>query len=145
MEEVFPESQLGDEELVIPMYWGGHLGYVPFPAQSSVARFRRRTWSTGRAMKRALAARLARLESRAVLAEHCVTIRFGHLKRLSAKYVGERHIVVGRQLPSQGDQEWVEFEEVRGPDPNSPVTTGCRAGHPMASRLDVIFVNAPEV
>jgi hypothetical protein len=31
MEEVFPESQLGDDELVIPMYWGGLLGYVTVP------------------------------------------------------------------------------------------------------------------
>jgi hypothetical protein len=89
---------------------------------------------------------MARLESRAVPAEHGVTIRFGHLKRLPAKYVGERHIVVGRQLPSQGDQEWVEFEEVPGPDPNPAATKGCRRGHLVASRLDVMFVKAyPEV
>jgi hypothetical protein len=29
-EEVFPESEIGDDELVIPMYWG-HLGYATVP------------------------------------------------------------------------------------------------------------------
>jgi len=27
-EEVFPESEIMDDELVIPMFWGGQLGYV---------------------------------------------------------------------------------------------------------------------
>jgi pyruvate-formate lyase-activating enzyme len=31
MEEVFPESEIGDDELVIPMFWGGRLGYVTVP------------------------------------------------------------------------------------------------------------------
>jgi hypothetical protein len=64
------------------------------------------------------------------------------LKRLPEKYVGERHIVVGCQLPSQGDQEWVEFEEVRGPDPNPAEPAGWRKEHPIANRLDVMFVTA---
>jgi hypothetical protein len=97
-------------------------------------------------MRRALVARLVRLEYRTVSVEHRVTIRFGHLKRLPPEYVGDRHVIVARQLPSQGGQAWVEFEEVPGPDPNPPVTTGCRGGHPIASGLDVMFVKVnPEV
>jgi hypothetical protein len=30
-ERVFPESEIGDDELVIPMFWGSHLGYVSVP------------------------------------------------------------------------------------------------------------------
>jgi hypothetical protein len=30
-EEVFPESEIMDDELVIPMFWGGPLGYVTVP------------------------------------------------------------------------------------------------------------------
>ena len=30
-ERVFPESEIADSELVIPMFWGGHLGYVSVP------------------------------------------------------------------------------------------------------------------
>ena len=30
-EEVFPESEIMDDELVIPMFWGGQLGYVTVP------------------------------------------------------------------------------------------------------------------
>jgi hypothetical protein len=30
-EEVFPESEIADDELVIPMFWGGPLGYVTVP------------------------------------------------------------------------------------------------------------------
>jgi hypothetical protein len=28
---VFPESEIADNEMVIPMFWGGHLGYVSVP------------------------------------------------------------------------------------------------------------------
>ena len=31
LEEVFPESEIMDNELVIPMFWGGQLGYVTVP------------------------------------------------------------------------------------------------------------------
>jgi len=31
MQEVFPESEILDTELVIPMFWGGPLGYVTVP------------------------------------------------------------------------------------------------------------------
>jgi hypothetical protein len=30
-EEVYPESEIGDNELVIPMFWAGRLGYVTIP------------------------------------------------------------------------------------------------------------------
>jgi hypothetical protein len=30
-DEVFPESEIGDHELVIPKYWAGRLGYVTVP------------------------------------------------------------------------------------------------------------------
>ena len=30
-DEVFPESEIMDHELVIPMFWGGPLGYVTVP------------------------------------------------------------------------------------------------------------------
>ena len=31
LEEVFAESEIMEDELVIPMFWGGHLGYVTVP------------------------------------------------------------------------------------------------------------------
>jgi pyruvate-formate lyase-activating enzyme len=31
LQEVFPESEIMDDELVIPMFWGGSLGYVTVP------------------------------------------------------------------------------------------------------------------
>jgi hypothetical protein len=31
LEEVFPKSEIMDDELVIPMFWGGQLGYVTVP------------------------------------------------------------------------------------------------------------------
>ena len=30
-DEVFPESEIGDDELVIPKFWNGRLGYVTVP------------------------------------------------------------------------------------------------------------------
>ena len=30
-EEVFPESEIMEDELVIPMFWGGRRGYVTVP------------------------------------------------------------------------------------------------------------------
>src|SRR5690242_6930993 len=90
-------------------------------------------------MTRALVTRLARLESRRVSVEQRTPVRFGRLKRLPQEYSGERHVVVGRQLPNVGNQEWVEFEEVPGPDPNS-AQHGPRAGQAIARRFDVMFV-----
>jgi hypothetical protein len=31
LERVFPESEISDNEMVIPMFWSGHLGYVSVP------------------------------------------------------------------------------------------------------------------
>jgi hypothetical protein len=90
-------------------------------------------------MTRALVARLARLESRSVSVEQRTPVRFGHLKRLPPEYKGERHVVVARQLPSVGNQEWVEFEEVPGPDPDAS-QRAVRAGQAIARRFDVMFV-----
>jgi hypothetical protein len=85
-----------------------------------------------------LLSRLERLESRSACVESRLKIRFGHLRRLSQKYKGERHVIVTRQLPNRGDQEWVEFEEVPGPDPSPPQ---CPArGLPI--HLDVMLVEA---
>ena len=61
--------------------------------------------------------RLERLESRAAL-RRSVKLRFGNLRRLSQQYKGERHVVIAKQLPSRAGQEWVEFQEVPGPNPN---------------------------
>jgi hypothetical protein len=41
----------------------------------------------------------------------------GHLKRLPPEYKGKRHIVVAKQLPNVGGQEWVEYEERAGLEP----------------------------
>lgn len=63
--------------------------------------------------------RVRRLESQwTAVASRQVKIRLGNLKRLPSDYVGERHIVVAKELSSQNGQDWVEFEEVPGPDPN---------------------------
>ena len=94
-------------------------------------------------MTRALLGRLTRLESRATTAaESVLTLRFGNLKRLPADYKGERHVIVARELPKQGDQEWVEFEEVCGPAPESPAHTIAGRGGPLENRLDIMFVEA---
>jgi hypothetical protein len=92
-------------------------------------------------MKRGLLTRLAPLESMTTAEECCVTVRFGHLKRLPTEYTGERHVIVVRELPKQGDQEWVEFEEVPGAEPE-PLQISSRGEHPIATRLDVMFVSA---
>ena len=88
---------------------------------------------------RCLLARLERLESRRVSVEQRTPVRFGHLKRLPREYAGERHVVVAKQLPNVGNQEWVEFEEVPGPDPNLP-QRAARPGESIARRFDIMFV-----
>ena len=90
-------------------------------------------------MKRALVTRLARLESRMVSVEQRDKVRLGHLKRLPQEYTGERHVIVATQLPNVGNQEWVEFEEVPGPDPNLR-QHAARAGQAIARCFDVMFV-----
>jgi hypothetical protein len=74
---------------------------------------------TGRS-RGGLLTRLERLESRVVREEHRLKLRFGRLKRLPQDYKGEKHVVIAKQLPNRNGQEWVEFEEVPGPDPNPP-------------------------
>ena len=64
-------------------------------------------------------------------------LRFGELRRLPADYQGERHMVVAKNLPAQNGQEWVEFAEVPGPDPN-PATPDRRC----VRYLDIVFVKA---
>jgi hypothetical protein len=92
-------------------------------------------------VKSGLLSRLARLEVRSSSAECRVTVRFGHLKRLPRKYTGDRHVIVARELPKQGDQEWVEFQEVPGPESEPPQIAG-RRGQLISRRLDVMFVSA---
>jgi len=84
-----------------------------------------------------LLSRLERLEVRTAEASRKIQIRFGYLRRLPAEYVGERHTVVAKELPSRNGQEWVEFEEVPGPDPN-PQQQSARLGVP--TQIDVLFV-----
>jgi hypothetical protein len=88
-------------------------------------------------MTRTLVARLARLESKAVVvvADPGIRVRFGHLKRLPPEYQGERHVIIACHLANQGNQEWVEFEEVAGP---APAEEKPLAGGPKY--LDVRFV-----
>jgi len=57
-------------------------------------------------------------------------------------YPGERHVIVARELPPEDGNEWVEFEEVPGPDPKPLEPLRHRGDHPIASRLDVMFVKA---
>ena len=66
-----------------------------------------------------LISRLERLEVRTA-GSHRVIVRLGHLRRLPQDYKGERHTIIAKHLPSRNGQEWVEFEEVAGPDPNPP-------------------------
>jgi len=88
-------------------------------------------------MRAGLLSRLERLESRtAAVTSGPLKVRFGDLRRLPPDYKGEKHIVVAQELPSRNGQEWVEFEEVPGPDPNLQKRT---AGDP--NRLDVMFVS----
>jgi hypothetical protein len=81
--------------------------------------------------------RLARLESRAAVDTHPVKLRFGNLRRLTRDYEGEKHVVVAKQLPKRGDHEWVEFQELPGPDPNPQ-----ERGRGVPEYLDVVFVAA---
>jgi hypothetical protein len=86
-----------------------------------------RTRRTGRT----LLARLERLELLAMGVPETKLI-LGNVRRLPKDYRGERHTVIAKHLPNQGDQEWVEFEEV-------PVilalfdASGCSTGSPVLS------------
>ena len=85
----------------------------------------------------AMFARLERLETRAAPVRP-IKVRLGHLRRLPQDFVGDRHIIVAKQLPSQWGREWVEFEERPGPDPKPPQI---RRGVPEC--IDVVFVPSP--
>ena len=86
-------------------------------------------------MRAALLSRLERLESHAAAAAHKIKLRFGNLRRLPPDYKGEKHVVVAKELPIRNGQEWVEFEELPGPDPHRRER---RAGVPDG--IDVMFV-----
>jgi hypothetical protein len=63
-----------------------------------------------------------------------IKFRFGDLQRLPEDYRGERHVVITKRLPNQGNQEWVEFQEMPGPDPNPPPEPG------FVQYRDIMFV-----
>ena len=55
------------------------------------------------------------------------TMRLGPLQRLPREYVGERHVAIVKQLPSDSSGfEQYEFEERPGPGPK--LTFGDKAG-----------------
>ncbi len=84
-------------------------------------------------------ARLARLERHAAAAEPLVVkVRFGNIRRLPPDYAGERHVAITKQLPNNGNQEWVEYEEVPGPDPSPPE----KLTHAPLRYVNVIFVGS---
>ena len=63
-----------------------------------------------------------------------IKVRFGNLRRLPEHYKGERHREIVKHLPDRDGREWVEFEEVPGPDPNP-------SQEPAVSEyLDIVFV-----
>ena len=66
-------------------------------------------------MKAALRCRLEKLEVR-LEPKKLQLIRCGYLKTLPTDYVGERHVVIVKQEPSENG-EWCEFEERPGPAP----------------------------
>ena len=58
-------------------------------------------------MKAGLISRLQRLEGRALVTSQPYTMRFGPLRRLPREYVGERHVAIVKQLPSDtAGHEW---------------------------------------
>ena len=83
--------------------------------------------------------RLERLEVRTA-ATRSVKFRFGNLRRLPEDYKGERHTVIAKHLPSQNGQEWVEFEEVPGPDPGPQ-----EQEDGLPDYRDIVFVSAKPV
>jgi len=68
-------------------------------------------------MKKALVARLERLESRPET-KALPAFRYGRLRPLPDDYVGERHIVTLKSEPTRSPHiEWCEFEERQGKGP----------------------------
>ena len=68
---------------------------------------------TGR--KGSLLARVERLEQWTAVSR--IRLRFGNLRRLPKGYQGPHHIVIVKHVPNQSGNEWVEYEEVPGPEP----------------------------
>ena len=65
-------------------------------------------------MRSKLLARLERLEARAEPAAP-VIFRYGWLKPLPVDFIGERHVVMLKSLPTTSPNiEWCEFEERPG-------------------------------
>ena len=91
-------------------------------------------------MTRALLGRVGRLESRIRATECRFRVRFVRWKRLAPDYKGERHVIT-HDLPKQGDQEWVEYEEVPGPEVPQPPAR--RGDHVVETCLDIEFVGSP--
>jgi hypothetical protein len=91
---------------------------------------------------RQLLTRVNRLETRITVGQQSFKIRFGDLKRLPPDYKGERHVIITRQLPDRGGNEWVEFQEVPGPEPNAPQPTPLGSARALERRLDIRFVEA---
>jgi len=73
--------------------------------------------------KGTLLSRLERLESRSE-GVRPIKLRIGHVRCLPKEYSGERHLAIAKHLPSQFGHEWVEYEEVPGPDPNPAQESG---------------------
>lgn len=72
----------------------------------------------------ALARRVSKLERVAAqirsTEDTTLTFRYGSVKPLPADYVGERHLVVVKQIESRSPGiEWCEMEERPGPAPES--------------------------
>ena len=80
--------------------------------------------------------RVAKLERRESIVQKSLPlrVRFGSAKPLPADYVGQRHLVVVKQLESRfPNMEWCEMEERPGPAPESDENI-----------LTVRFVGMPE-
>ena len=88
-------------------------------------------------IRAALLSHLQRLESRATATAHRIRFQYEHLRRLPPDYLGEKRVVVTRQLPSEDGRDWVEFEEVPGPDPEPPLPPGR-----TPDLISVMFVEA---
>jgi hypothetical protein len=61
-----------------------------------------------------LLARLERLELEAAPIPR-VRLQYGWLRKLPLDYQGERHVAIVKRRVISEDLEWVEAEEVRGP------------------------------
>ena len=67
-------------------------------------------------------------------------VQSGNLRCLPQDYKGERHIVIAKHLPSRNGQEWVEFEEVPGSEPNPPQEQQHRHQGSVPTLVSIMFV-----